>query len=195
MIAVYGGSFNPPTVAHYNIAEHLIDMNYCSDLIFLPVGDYYNKPDLIGSRHRIKMLEILCEKLKNCTVSGLETKYEHFIGTVNILDYFKKKYPYREISFVLGKDNLFSLSSWIEVERLLSQYKILVITRYKNDVDEIVENDPVLSKYRSNIIFVKDFIPIDISSSEYRKINRDNYVLPEVNEYIYKHNLYNRKVK
>ena len=43
-IAVFGGSFNPPTVAHINLAKQVLEeMNEIEKVIFVPVSTKYNK--------------------------------------------------------------------------------------------------------------------------------------------------------
>ena len=41
MIVVFGGSFNPPTIAHHQIAKHILKQTECEQFFFLPVGDQY----------------------------------------------------------------------------------------------------------------------------------------------------------
>ena len=43
----FGGSFNPPTYAHINIAKASIEKLGLDKFFFVPVGNLYNKPDLI----------------------------------------------------------------------------------------------------------------------------------------------------
>ena len=50
LIAIYGGSFNPPTVAHENIARDILELPEIEKIIYLPVGDSYKKKSLISSK-------------------------------------------------------------------------------------------------------------------------------------------------
>ena len=69
---IFGGSFNPPTVAHYEISKQIIEHFNVLDFVFMPTGNNYSKPELINASHRYKMLELVCKKLKNARVSDFE---------------------------------------------------------------------------------------------------------------------------
>ena len=47
-IVVYGGAFNPPTLAHYKLAISVLKSIGADKLIFMPVGDNYNKKSQIS---------------------------------------------------------------------------------------------------------------------------------------------------
>ena len=61
----FGGSFNPPTYAHINIAKASIEKLGLDKFFFVPVGNLYNKPDLIDEVYRYDMLKIACKNENN----------------------------------------------------------------------------------------------------------------------------------
>lgn len=72
MNVVYGGSFNPPTKAHIEIAKY-VNKNFSVDhFIFLPVGSKYYKNNLASEEDRYNMLLLLKEEIENIVVSKLE---------------------------------------------------------------------------------------------------------------------------
>ena len=62
-IGFFGGCFNPPTKVHINLANALIKSGLVDKVIFVPVGDYYNKQNLVSANHRYNMLKLLCNNL------------------------------------------------------------------------------------------------------------------------------------
>ena len=46
-IAFFGGSFNPPSKVHYQIAKNILDNLQIDKICFVPVGNYYKNQDLI----------------------------------------------------------------------------------------------------------------------------------------------------
>ena len=78
MIIVYGGTFNPPTTAHENIANILIEIYKPNKFILLPVGDKYTWKDNFASfDHRKKMLELVFkEPMFGISTIENSTKYK-----------------------------------------------------------------------------------------------------------------------
>jgi nicotinate-nucleotide adenylyltransferase len=195
MIIVYGGTFNPPTIAHFEIARFLIQKYRPAQFIFVPVGDAYKKLDVIDFNYRYQMLEILKEKLEVTMISNFENKAQTFKGTITTLDYYQSLYPNQPLYFVMGADNLKTLNRWIDADRLLNQYYFIVLNRNQSDLKKLIASHDLLLKYADHFIIEDVFPNYPLSSTMYRHERRDDVVLKEVNEFIYNHNLYNRGVK
>ena len=60
-IGFFGGSFNPPTIAHLNLAKQAVHEYHLDKFYYVPVNNYYNKKELIDIDTRCEMLELLCE--------------------------------------------------------------------------------------------------------------------------------------
>lgn len=176
MLLVYGGAFNPITKAHYKIAKLLIS-KYTNNFLFVPVGNSYGKPELISFNHRFNMVSIIAKEL-NAKVSAAEDK-EDYSGTYDLLCNLKKEE--NDIYFVLGADNLINLDKWINYDKLIKEFKFIVLTRDNIEVD--------LSKYDSSRFEVIN-INFDISSSNYRKNKNENIIDNKVLMYIKENNLY-----
>lgn len=185
MIIVYGGTFNPPTLAHEKIANILIEKYKPEKFIFLPVGDYYTwKDDFVNFSHRKNMLELVFNE-KKYTISPLENSTE-FKGSYWALKEISKTYN-DDVYFVIGADNVKQLDEWKNYRKLLNEFKFIVISRKGYDVNKIINE-----KY---LTFINNFqivtIDIDISSSEFRtNTNNISILNKEVYNYIKNNNLY-----
>lgn len=190
-IGVLGGSFNPPHKMHLNIAMELINKQYVDKVVFVPTGSKYEyKNNLLSDRNRLEMLQILVNKNDNLSVSDYELKSE-VVYTYQTLKYFKEENPNDEIYFICGADNLSYMDKWMNSEEILSNYKILVIKRCGENINELIEK---FKKYKENII-VTDIEQRDISSTEIRdKLKSKENVLDlldnDVYEYIINNKLY-----
>ena len=51
-LGFFGGSFNPPTYAHINVAKMSIEKFNLDAVYFVPVGNLYNKLSLIDENYR-----------------------------------------------------------------------------------------------------------------------------------------------
>lgn len=191
-IGIFGGSFNPPHKMHLAMADELIRKHYVDKIIFVPTGSQYKyKTNLVADQHRYHMLQLLCKKNKAMEVSDFELK-EEVVYTCQTLAYFKSVYPNDEIYFICGTDNLSYMDKWKNGIAILTQYKILVVKRETDAIEEIIHR---LQAYQNNII-VTDVVPRDISSTEIRDMlkagNADvtRYLEKEVIQYIRKEHLY-----
>ncbi len=185
MILVYGGSFNPPTVAHQEIIKKLCETYQPKNIIVVPVGDDYNKPQLAPFYHRVAMLKLIMEPLP-CQVEILTREGEApFDGTYNTLKYVSSLYPNEDIHFVLGTDHLASIESWIEADKLLKEYAFIVVRR-KN----YTPNYSLLKKH-DTVYEVFDY-DNDVAATKFR-MNQEKYqdiVTDQVLAYIKVHHLY-----
>lgn len=188
MTIVYGGSFNPPTIAHYEIAKYILDKFPKSILYFLPTNNSYNKEGLKDFNLRVKMLELLCDKLgKRAKVSDFEGKLDKYYGTYYTLSNFVDPY------FVMGADNFESITTWINYPKIIIDFKFIIIPRDNIDINAIINSDEYLEKYKDNFIVLDDFKEVDLSSSVYRKTKNSSLLLKEVDEFIKENNLYKEK--
>ena len=196
-IAIFGGSFNPPLNSHLELAKQIIEnCDYIEKVIFVPVSTKYNrKSNLIEDAHRYNMLKLMCNEEKKLEVSDIELRYGRQLYTIETLDIFKNKYPEYDIYFIMGTDNLKDLHTWMEQEKILKYYKVIVLERDGDNLEEIIESEELLRKNKESIIKIKKIKPIKLSSTEIReKIkngeNVESFFKKEVLEYIDKNRLY-----
>ena len=197
ILAFFGGSFNPPLNSHFSLAEQIItEYENIEKVIFVPVSSKYNKQGLLENHHRYNMLKLVCDKNENFEVSDIELKQEKQMYTLQTLGLLQKQYLDYTLYFILGTDNLKYLSKWVSAEKLVKNFKFLVIERDKDLMDEIIKNDEFLYRNKESFIKVKENIRSNISSTFAReKMKRGKsirYLTPdEVYYYIKENNLYN----
>lgn len=136
MNIVYGGSFNPPTQAHFKIVNKLINVYSESNIIVLPVGNSYNKPELIDFYHRFNMLKIMFKNSKNVFISKLE-EIKTFDGTLKSLNKLEK--TYNNLVLVIGSDNIKEFDTWINYQELLNKYPLIIMQRNNDNVELLME--------------------------------------------------------
>lgn len=196
IIALFCGSFNPPLFSHFSLAEQLLNSDKnIKKIIFIPVSHKYNKNELISDEHRFNMLNLVCKNNPKFKVSDIEFNSYRQPYTLETMKAMQEKYPQYEIRLIIGTDNLKELKTWHEIEQLLQGFKVFVLSRAEDNVEKIVRNDNLLSKYPSSIIQTDIHIRTNLSSTFVRNEIKNNksvkYLLPdEVIEYIKENNLY-----
>lgn len=185
-IAVFGGSFNPPTVAHINLAKQVLEeMNEIEKVIFIPVSTKYNKKGLASDEDRFNMLQRICNSQKKLEVSDLELKSKRQLYTIETLKIIEEQNPGKEIYFIIGTDNLKELETWHKPDELLKSFKIIVLDREEDNTENIIEKSEFLKKYKSSFIKLKNIKKMNISSSYIRvQLKRGNNVRDLVPEEI-----------
>jgi nicotinate-nucleotide adenylyltransferase len=185
MNIIFGGSFNPPTIAHYEIAKYLLGKFPASTLVLLPNGDRYPRKKLSSSEDRLQMLSIMARKLgSRVRVSDIEIRSPKFLGTYYTLKQFENPY------FVIGMDSLADLPTWIAYEKLVAEYHFLVIKREHFQFECILENIPYLKQFKDHFTLLDDFPMIKLSSTSFRKNKDYQSLIPEIKDYIIEHQLY-----
>ena len=189
-IGIFGGSFNPPHKMHESIAKQLVERDLIDKVIFVPTSNFYPKAGLISDEQRYEMLKLMTEGKEEYDISKYE--FGRLTYTYQTLEYFKHDNPGDEIYFICGSDNLEYIDTWREYEKILGDYKLLVIPR-NHDMEELLNK---YSKYRGNIIvaelennylsstLVRDYL----KEKDYEKVKE--YINENVLNYIIKNNLY-----
>ena len=185
MVILYGGAFNPPTIAHLEIIKYLKNHYPNAKILVMPTNNKYKDKKLLDYKYRFKMVELLVKGLDNVEVSDFELKQnDKYLGTADTLS--KLNHPY----FVMGADALSKIMTWINPENLIKDNQFIVFPRDNIDLEEVINNNDLLKKYKNHFEIIDDFKEIDCSSTSFRQLKDKNLLTKEVYEYIKDNNLY-----
>ena len=133
-IAVFGGSFNPPTKSHRRIINNL--SKEFNKVIVVPVFSPPHKSGLVSFDHRVEMLKLLTKDLMNCAVSEVDREISlrnfeikedptnYTFETMNALQSLNEE----DVVFVSGPD--VSILNYKRNEEIREHYV------YSNDYEE-----------------------------------------------------------
>lgn len=191
-IGFFGGSFNPPTKAHINLAIEALDKCKLDKLVFVPMGDTYKKAGLAKAEDRLKMLEIVCENAndKKLEVSDIELKLTKRIHAIDAFKLIKKSYPNDEAFFIMGADNFTNILNWKQSEELIENYKYIIFERKEIDLGKYIEAHEEIKKHKENIKIIQNKEHKNTSSSEFRGSKDKEIISKEVLEYIKENKIY-----
>ena len=168
-IGFYGGSFNPPTKAHIELAKKVIKECSLDKVIFVPVGDLYEKEGMAKAIHRYNMLEIASNREVNLQVSDIEIRETKNYKTIEIFEILKNEYRKEEIYFIMGADNLQKLPFWHESNKLVSDYNYIILDRGLIKTKDIIENNELLKKNKKRFTIISNIEFYDCSSTTIRE--------------------------
>lgn len=193
----FGGCFNPVTNAHINLANLVVEKYNLDKLIFVPMGNKYQKQDLIEEKYRYEMLKIIVKSYEKLEVSDIELNLQESLTMLQAFEEIQKQYKDSENYFIIGADNLTKLMNLPELENLAKNYQYIVIERETcTSADEIASN-PILMRFKAHFNLLEDNPYKQISSTEVRKLLQEkqekeiSQMIPkEVYEYIKENELY-----
>ena len=166
----FGGSFNPPTIAHEIIAKEIAKEFNLDKVYFVPVGDFYNKKDLIDERKRFEMLNLITDS--NIDVLDIELKAKKSLQTIDAFNLINNKFNLSKNYFILGGDNLEKLPNWENAEKCLNS-NIIAIKRGKK-IEDIIENNKLLKLNKERIFIYNTNKLSNYSSTEVRNAIKNN---------------------
>ena len=114
-IALFGGSFNPPHVAHQLAVLYVLETQPIDELWFVPVFSHPFGKDLAPYEHRVAMCELVANALgPRAKVSRAEQELSSRPGfsgrTLDLVEYLAA--PERELRLVVGADILGETQKW-----------------------------------------------------------------------------------
>ncbi len=199
-IGIMGGTFNPIHTGHLLLAETALSSEGLQKVMFIPSGKPYMKDEdsVLDASHRQKMVELAIADNPSFSVSDMEIRRLGNTYTSETLTILKQEQPETEFYFILGADNLFTMETWKEPEKIFSACTILAAVRNGVDNAQMQEKCRELSDNYHAKIKLLSFPETDISSTDIRMLIRQNksirYMVPEpVRRYIEKNQLYSAK--
>lgn len=194
-IGFFGGSFNPLTIAHINLSNKIVKDCNLDKLIFVPIGDFYEKTELIEFKHRYNMIKLVCNTNKKLEVIDIENDKSTKLYAIDTFEIIKKHYMNDDIYFIMGTDNLEKIKDWKSYNDLVAKYKYIILERKENAFQDIISNNKDIKEHREKFSIVSDYKYNNISSSlvrnKIRKHEDVSKLIPkEIEEYIKKNNLY-----
>lgn len=191
-IGFFGGCFNPPTLAHINLANEVVKEFGLSKLIFVPVGNNYEKKDLISAEHRINMLDLACEKYDYLDVSDIELSYNKKLYAVDIINILADLYNKNETYFIMGSDNLTKMPKWKDSINLIEKHKFIVLDRIPYKTEDVINSNNLLKKNSKNFkVFNCNMSTSSTSARENIESTEITKIIPEdIVQYIQENRLY-----
>ena len=163
-ILIYGGAFNPPTIAHQTVAQAAADYaeKHEMELWILPSGKRADKQIDVDVDTRLSLVRALLASLTTSTtvrICDIELKNDTLTQTIDTHRKLEKMYPQSRFMWLFGSDSVNTMHQWNEGDWLLSNLGMLIVQRPGFEID-IPLGD--------NAHFL-DVEQIDISSTEVRE--------------------------
>lgn len=117
-VALYGGSFDPPHVAHVLAASYALSVGGFDELWALPVAAHAFEKSLSPFEHRAAMTELAFAPLRRARVCRVEEELPPPSRSLHTVQALYARHPDHAFSLVVGADVLFETSKWHAWEEL-----------------------------------------------------------------------------
>jgi nicotinate-nucleotide adenylyltransferase len=192
-IGIFGGTFNPPHIAHSIVATNVMEQVSLDKILIIPssIPPLKEAIEVAPSLHRYNMCNLAFGADEHFEVSDIEIKKKSAVSyTVDTLLELRNLYGPNNVKFylIIGIDQLLALDKWKTPDKLFLLSEVLVINR----PGFLIHNAE--KKYLDKVKLLS--VPnLDISSTMIREYLRKGrsikyLVLPEVEKYIRENKLY-----
>ena len=191
-VGIFGGSFNPPHVAHLIIAETIRDEFGLDYILWIPnyIPPHKATAGSDDVNHRLSMVGMTIEGHDQFSLSTIEVDRKGTSYMVDTIQSLQEAEPSTDYHLIIGGDSLDDFMTWHRPEDILNKVPLIVYNRtgVNPEKTEVQVNFPDRISYSSAPL-------IDISSTNIRKRVAEQksirYLVPEgVGTYIHQHNLY-----
>lgn len=191
----FGGTFNPPHIAHRKMLEAVCDLPEIERVLVAPTNIPPHKEvrgQLASKEQRLYMCSLLCKGLDKAEVSDIEFKRQGKSYSFYTLSDLKEQYG--NIAMLIGGDMVSSFTTWYRYDELLKIAEFYVVRRKGIDDAEFYECVNGLKAQGGDIRVIELDFP-EVSSTEIRNAvsngEKANELLPEnIFEYITANGLY-----
>jgi nicotinate-nucleotide adenylyltransferase len=130
-VGLFGGSFNPPHVAHLIVAEVVRDQFDLEEVWWIPNATPPHKsPDeLVAPSHRLAMTERATAGNDAFRVCNIEIERDGVSYTVDTVRALQERHPDTDFGLILGSDSLDSFARWHRPDEIADRVPLVVYKR------------------------------------------------------------------
>lgn len=134
-ILIYGGAFNPPTVAHVAILSNLCTLaaHMNAQVWVLPSGQRRDKTIEVTPRRRLEYVRAMID---DAETGGVDVRIEQSelhrtapTETIDTVRELERAYPSNTFVWVFGVDSVLTMHEWRDGEHILEQLEKILLTR------------------------------------------------------------------
>lgn len=189
-IGLFGGSFNPPHVAHQIVAEVARDQYALEEVWWIPNSTPPHKSDgeLADVEHRLEMTRRSVAQNPSFRLSEIEIERSGVSYTVDTLRSLQDEHPNTDFALIVGSDSLDHFAEWHRPDEIIERVPLIVYKR-PGTIGAVAE-----PRFANQVHFVSAPV-MEVSGSEIRSRRRAGrsirYMVPEsVRRYIEENELY-----
>lgn len=128
-IAVFGGSFNPPHLAHVLAVTVVLSRFEIDRLLVVPTFMHPFAKSLVPYEDRVKMCELAMGWIPRVEVSRVEEKLGGESRTLRTIEHLENEHPNEPLRLVMGADIIVESAKWYGFDRIVELAPPIVLGR------------------------------------------------------------------
>lgn len=212
LVGIFGGSFDPPTLAHEKVGELFVKELHLDELIYVVTKQNPLKAhNTVGSsEHRYNMLKMMITGHDKLSVCNIEIEPDMELGdngryviceeenpsyAWNTLKALQMCSPKDELIFLGGSDILTKFYQWHNAEKMIEEFKLGIAIRPPHTKASTIS--PLREEHRNRVTIIESDSMPDISSTDVRTFfeNGDferarQLMRPDLYEYVLNNGIY-----
>lgn len=131
VLAIFGGTFNPPHYGHLKPLQECAEKLAIKHIALMPSSKPALKHLTTDKQHRFSMVKLLAKEDSRFSVENIEYDREETSYTIDTLKLLHQKHKSIKIIFFMGLDALQGLPKWKKWQELFDYCHIVVMARNK----------------------------------------------------------------
>jgi nicotinate-nucleotide adenylyltransferase len=128
-VGIFGGSFNPPHVAHVLAASYALLVAPIDRVCVIPVFQHPFAKELAPYEARLRMCELAFEGVARVEVSDVERRLGGESRTLRTLEHLQEAEPSWSMRLIIGSDVVADLPKWHQFDRIAAIAPPFVLER------------------------------------------------------------------
>lgn len=198
---IFGGTFDPPHLAHAKLPPVVAEKLGCGKIIYVPAALNPLKTDAqpTPASHRLAMLRLVVDAIPHAEIDTLELDREGSSYTVDTLETMRRRFGEpANLHLLIGADHVLTFTQWKDWRRILKLAEPVVMPRppwpREKFIEEIYQRfDATMAEFW--IAHLADVPYLNVSATDVRHkitMNQDltGTLDKRVIDYIHRHGLY-----
>ena len=135
IVAVFGGSFNPPHVAHVLAVTLVLSAHEVDEVLVVPTFQHPFAKSLAPYEDRVKMAELAMGWLPRVSISRVEEELGGESRTLRTLEHLRAAHPDWGLRLVIGADILVEAHKWFGFDTIRTIAPLIVLGRAGVDAE------------------------------------------------------------
>jgi len=129
-LGIFGGSFDPPHMAHISLASCAIEQLQLDRLLVIPTGDAWHKTrHLTLAPHRLAMTRLAFADMPKTAVDSREIDRHGPTYTFETLEEIAQEFPQAKLFLCVGGDQAKNFTTWHRWKDILNRVTMVVAFR------------------------------------------------------------------